>query len=417
MKKDKKLQKNTLFYVILSGIMAIVLWFFIMTIIDPEVSVSFSNVKVTIKGESELLSQKGYSILSSTDLEVDVRFKGSRNTVLKLKKSDIVVIADVSAIEGDGESKISCTVTTPYGDLLAVTNQANLNVYFTVDQMISKEMEVRVDLTGELSGGFRLASSPELSQDTVTVRGPRTEISKISHARVTANLSSLTNSIDIQSDVKFIDNSGQEMSLSYSQLLDSTVTISIKLLAVRDLDLRVGAVVPGGGLTQDDVEIEIAPAKVAVAGDINAMKELEYLNLGIIDLTPSMGDGFTTEMSFILPSGFTCLSDTTSATVSVRVKDITTRAITIPAANVTIVGEDSKYNVAIVEPNINVTVRGNSRLISTLSPSDISLTLRLADYELSPGQLPVTLSAQLLAGVNATVTSDKIPATLVVTRK
>jgi len=414
-KKGKKIPKTTLFYVITSGIMAIFLWFFIMTIIDPDVSVSFSAVPVTIKGESELLSDKGYSILSSTDLTVSVRLRGNRNAVLKLSKSDIEVSVDVSQIEDDGESKLICMVTTPYGETLTVTNQTDLKVSFTVDQIVNEEIEVRKNITGELSSGFKLDSA-EPQQSTITVHGPRTEVSKISYARVTADLSSLTNSADIISNVELIDNTGEVMTLSYSQVLDTTVTISVKLLAIRELALDL-TVVTGGGLTEDDVKIEITPAKITLVGDITAMENIEYLNLGIIDLTADMGDGFTTEMSFILPSGISCLSDSTSATVSVSVNNITTRTISVPATNITISGESALYDVAIIESSINVTVRGNSRLISTLTADDISLSLRLIDYELSEGQIDVTLTAQLIPSINATISGDKPGATLAVVPK
>ena len=99
-----------------------------MTVINPDISMDISDVKVTIKGETEMLYNREYSILSSTDISVNVKLKGKRNAILGLKKSDVEVIADVSQISGDGENVIQCEVSTPYSEDITVTNRSDLKI-------------------------------------------------------------------------------------------------------------------------------------------------------------------------------------------------------------------------------------------------------------------------------------------------
>ena len=61
---------------------AILFWFIVMSVINPDIEISFSNVKVTINGVTELYDRMNYSILSDTDMTMDVRLRGKRNVVL-----------------------------------------------------------------------------------------------------------------------------------------------------------------------------------------------------------------------------------------------------------------------------------------------------------------------------------------------
>ena len=395
-----RFEKRDLLYFLVTGILAVMIWFVVLALINPEIHLDFNNVKVTIKGETDLLNNKEYSILSSTDITVNVELKGKRNAMLSLEKDDIEVIADVSSISGDGETTIQCEVNTPYSDDITVTNRNQLKITVVVDKIIDKEVDVRLEYSGSPAAGLKLGEG-HLNTDTILVRGPQSEVSKIWYAKAVVPLAALTDTVSMDIPISLIDNSGDPMVLTYSQVQTQTVSADIKILQVVEVPLRV-AIVNGGGLTENEVEVKITPQKVTLVGEKSLLSEIEFLNLGRIELD-GIGDSRTTEMQFLLSSGITCQTDRTSAVVSVTVKDIIVKEFALSTSQINIVGSDPAYNLSFGSSYVTIMIRGNSTLLNGLTSQDVSATLRLANIDLVDGEQMLPLSVTLKSKVNATV--------------
>lgn len=394
------LKKHDILYIFFTGILAIVLWFFVMTVINPDISMDISDVKVTIKGETELLSNREYSILSSTDISVNVKLKGKRNAILGLKKSDVEVIADVSQISGDGENVIQCEVSTPYSEDITVTNRSDLKITVAVDKIIDKEVEVRLEYTGSLAQNLKLGTGT-LDADRITVRGPQSEVSKIWYAKAVADLTGLDDTVTKTLPLELVDNSGEPLTLTYSQAQSETINAQIRILQIVEVPLRV-TVVSGGRLTENEVDVRITPSKVTLIGDRELLAETEFLNLGRIDLD-GIGDSKTTELQFILPSGVSCQTDRTSAVVEVSVKNIEVREYPLPSAFIAISGGDGRHSVTISDASLTLKLRGNSTLLDSVTPQDISAVIKLDELGLTEGITQLPVSVTIKTGINATV--------------
>ncbi len=408
----QRFEKRDLLYFLITGVLAVIIWFVVLALINPEIRMDFDDVKVTIKGETELLNNREYSILSSTDITVNIELKGKRNAMLSLEKEDVEVVADVSSISGDGENVIQCEVNTPYSEDIVVTNKNQLKITVVVDKIIDKEVDVRLEYSGSLANGLKLGEG-RLETETIMVRGPQSEVSKIWYARATAPLTSLSDTASMELPITIIDNSGEPMTLTYSQVQTQQVAANIKVLQVVEVPLRV-TLVSGGGLTEKEVDVKITPQKVTLVGEKNLLSEIEFLNLGRIDLD-GIGDSRTTEMQFLLSSGITCQTDRTSAVVSVTVKDIVVREFALSTSQISVTGADSEYDLSFASQYVTIMIRGNSTLLGRLSAQDISATLRLADIDLVEGEQQLPLSVTLKSKVNATVVPSDYTVSVIAT--
>ncbi|MBR6741077.1 MAG: hypothetical protein IKM04_08440 [Clostridia bacterium] len=408
----QRFEKRDLLYFLITGVLAVIIWFVVLALINPEIRMDFDDVKVTIKGETELLNNREYSILSSTDITVNVELKGKRNAMLSLEKEDVEVVADVSSISGDGENVIQCEVNTPYSEDIVVTNKNQLKITVVVDKIIDKEVDVRLEYSGSLANGLKLGEG-RLETETIMVRGPQSEVSKIWYARATAPLTALDDTASMELPITIIDNSGEPMTLTYSQVQTQQVAANIKVLQVVEVPLRV-TLVSGGGLTEKEVDVKITPQKVTLVGEKNLLSEIEFLNLGRIDLD-GIGDSRTTEMQFLLSSGITCQTDRTSAVVSVTVKDIVVREFALSTSQISVTGADSEYDLSFASQYVTIMIRGNSTLLGRLSAQDISATLRLADIDLVEGEQQLPLSVTLKSKVNATVVPSDYTVSVIAT--
>lgn len=391
---------------------AVLFWFVVMSIINPDIEISFSDVKVTINGKTELYNRMEYSILSDTDMTMDVTLRGKRNVVLRLKKSDIELICDVSQISGDGENRIMCSVNTPDGDI-TVVNRTELIATVLVDKIIDKELNILTETTGELEENLR-PGAIELSQQTVTVRGPTIELAGISHAVVTLPLDGVTSSATVQAPILLVNDAGETVELVYSQLLTKTVDAYLPIQMIKEIPLKI-TLNSGGGLTDQEVDTVITPSKITVIGERAAVEEIESLSLGMIDLE-GIGDGITAEKEFVLPSGISCMNDRVSATVMVTVKDIVVKPFTL--TDIQLLGANDHYDVELIDQTISVRLRGNATLLDTISESDFTAVVYVQELDIdSEGMMFAPVKITFKPAVNAALVESEYSVTVNVTRK
>ena len=406
------LKKYNIMLKLLSVLAAVVLWFFVMSVINPEVTRTFRDVKVTIHGETELRDNRELSIVSEKDLVLDVTLGGSRNEILNLEKSDIELICDVSKVTGDGLNKITCTVELPSSDIV-VKNQNDLKADIVFDKIIEKELTVVFVPTGSPGENLSLGTAV-ISPSVITVRGAATELAEIAQASVTAEVSAMTDTQALTLPVSLTGRDGKPKTLVYSSYLPDSVDITVPILLAKDIPLRVNFTA-GGGLTENEVSYTINPVSVRLIGERSIIEGIEYLSLGMVDL-----DGIIAESDILkniyLPSGTHSLSDS-MATIHVQVKDQTT--VEIELTDIELRGENNKYNVALpVGERISVRLRGNSKLLSSLTAEDISAHIDITSLQITAaGQLEAPVYVELGARVNAEIIGEKYTATVTVTRK
>lgn len=98
--------KSRKFQAILSLLIAIGLWMYVMGSVDPTVTATVNNIPVE-KINEKVLKDLGMSATLDAPETVNIVIKGARSNVNEAKKSDIVATVDVSNCEyGENEAKI-----------------------------------------------------------------------------------------------------------------------------------------------------------------------------------------------------------------------------------------------------------------------------------------------------------------------
>lgn len=66
-KRASKILNNRITYIILSVIVACCLWLYVVSVENPEVEATITNIPVTFSGEEDLLSDRGFMISSGKE--------------------------------------------------------------------------------------------------------------------------------------------------------------------------------------------------------------------------------------------------------------------------------------------------------------------------------------------------------------
>lgn len=162
MKRNKKLD------IIIAVVIAIVLWAYIIVIVNPPMSSTIRQVPVSITGE-DVLRGRGLAIAFKQNYAVDVKISGSRNEISGLSIADFAASVDVSGL-GEGETNMTVAVTGPYSITIDEVNFQKIPV--RIDPLVSIDKPVKINLAKSEEGEITVLKAME----TVAVRGAESDV-------------------------------------------------------------------------------------------------------------------------------------------------------------------------------------------------------------------------------------------------
>jgi YbbR domain-containing protein len=185
----KIIKNSKLLLKILSGLIAVVLWFAITYTEDPAITQTLTGVNLEIKGE-ETLNANGFAIVNKDDLpSISVVIRGSRSNVISAL-GEIYASIDVSSVKKAGTSVLSVSYSYPTGRV--VLERAKLKeISIETEALISREIPVKTEIVNrDKNSGVIIKSVPK--NETVTISGAQSDVYKISYARVRVDASKIS---------------------------------------------------------------------------------------------------------------------------------------------------------------------------------------------------------------------------------
>jgi len=125
---------------ILSLLIAIALWAFVIGEVNPEASRVYRDIPIHLIHES-VLDESGLAVLSSSDASLTVTVTGTRSEVNQIREKDIVATVDLDQA-AIGENQLRVDVKVP--SKVEVEAQSINKVTVIVEQKIAKDVPVKV---------------------------------------------------------------------------------------------------------------------------------------------------------------------------------------------------------------------------------------------------------------------------------
>lgn len=183
-KKETKPQKKKLQTMILSLLLAVVVWFMVMSLTNPTIKVRLNNLKVRFIGEVTL-KEKQLALTGRDEIPaLSVTVTGSRTDLMNYM-DDIYVQVDVSDIDAVGEYTLTGRVSIPT-TRISVENDSAGEITLTAEELISKELDVEIKQTGSLKD--KLVKT-EAIDNKVIISGAKSEIENVKGAVATLDIS------------------------------------------------------------------------------------------------------------------------------------------------------------------------------------------------------------------------------------
>ena len=91
------MQKSKILAFLLALVVSIVLWFYAVTVVNPDDTITISGISVQFEG-TEALTSQGLMLTGGDSTKVSIKVSGRRSDLKELNNETVTAIADVTRI-------------------------------------------------------------------------------------------------------------------------------------------------------------------------------------------------------------------------------------------------------------------------------------------------------------------------------
>lgn len=376
---------------LLSLVIAFGLWLYVVTVVDPEAVQTYYNVPVVMDGGS-ILESRGLILISSSDIFLDLELSGNRTDLNQLSKDNITVLADLSGITTAGEHTVRYNISYPGSIASGITplNLGDQQITVKVAEWARKSVPVKEEYIGALPENYTAdRQNVTLDHNKVTVSGPKEVIDRIEKAVIFIDLNNRTTDFSQTCEIEFWDEGNQEVTeLSHVTANTTSVTASVQVSMFKTIDIVV-EVLPGGGLTEEDISYELERSELIVSGTAYALKDLEQIKL-TIDLS-KLTDSQTLTFDIELPEDVTNVTGVPQVGVAVTIPEMAEISFTVFKNQYECINIPENMEVRFMMEQFTILIRGRENLLNQVTAENIRIIIDFADAVEGSGYYPVTV--------------------------
>lgn len=392
----KTLTKN-LGFKILAVVFAFILWLVVYNTDDPTVTVSYTT-NVTVENASAVTEMnKCYEVLNGTNT-VTFAVTAKRSVLNKLEDTDFTAVADMNRMivneEGD-EANVPIEITSKRSNSSLKYNGKNKYLEVSLEDLMKRRFIITADTSGKVADGYALGEVTVTNPNVLNVSGPASIVNKIDSVVATIDVEGMSMNLSDNVIPALYDADGQEIDTTKLKLSNTTVTISAKILSVKEIPMVFSTTgVPYGDYRV--VEISSKPETVKVKGSSTILNPLSSLTIpgDVLNVSRAREDITTTiDISEYLPDGVELVnaSDAT-VTVTVRIEAYESKKFNLNTSQITVDGLDTNYDLSFEQSTVAVTVSGLKDNLNVLTVSQLSASIDVTDLGVGTHQVNLELS-------------------------
>lgn len=396
-----KMITNNIGLKLLAAVFAIILWLVVVNIDDPKISQRFT-ASVVIENADYLTDQgKYFEVLDNTNTIV-FTVTAKRSYIEKLSNTDFKAVANMENAAIDNESgtgKVPIEVTALRYSAQVTISKASQNLEIALDELAQEQFIVGVETVGTLPGDCALGDVA-VSPNLLKVSGPESVVSRIDRVVASVDVTNMTEDVVASVIPVLYDSDGNTIDKSELTLNLATVTVTAKILDIKDVSLIFNASgTPADGYTYTGMEFE--PKTIAIKGTASALNSVTAITIpeSALDISGAREDiTQVIDVAEYLPSGVT-VADASEAkvTVTVHIEQLSTRTFNLFSSLIDVLNLPEGYELNFDTTVVRITLSGISEDIAALDTSSIDASIDAS--QLTPGTHEVEVALDLDEGI------------------
>ena len=353
---------------IISLLSAMVLWMYVMAIVDPEETKLFENIPVTITNKNEL-NERDLVIYPEQDLTTNIYVTGKLSNLKKVTKDDINVYGQINnPLEGNNEIylKVSTSQRVNY-------DFKNPVMIVTLEKIISEDKSIKVDITGS---GKNNVDNIMLQDniDKVSISGPRSLVNKVKRVVGTVKVNGELNDFSQSIKLEPVDANGKVV--EGVELEKDSVNVNIILLAQKTVPI----ILKLSDNSESGVNYTMSQNTVTIKGKkdiVDSINDIETQPVKLSEILP----GTSKDIYLQVPSGITI--ETKYITIKKNSEENAVAEYTYTAENIEIRNNTENIDKSKIKfPNsINVSIE-YLQSEGSINKDDIKLYIDLNEVSL-----------------------------------
>lgn len=367
----ERLNKNKWSVKLVSLIMAIFLWSYVMGVVNPVRHIDYRGIEIQFTGV-DYINREGLSILSPQSPKVNVRIEGTRSELsnISTRPNTIVAEANLSGVRpGENVVNISVSIKEQTGGV-RIINVEPSQIVVNIDEIVTENLEISVEPLGNLPEGYTLGNI-RVIDNYVRVTAPKTAIDQIVEVVVYPVISDKTETFMINSPIIFLDKNQNEIQNLSSNI--ETADIEVPIYRLKSVPIRP---LVTGTIGQDEkiTNIRVVPENVVIRGTTKTIDSISYIETEELNLQDLVG-AETHEVDLKLPEGVTMHDPGVDFKLEYEYINNVQKNITVPRENFYIKNENSDldYTINTEFDSVNVILYGESSLLDGLTGEDIKI--------------------------------------------
>ena len=269
----ERLHKNTKIKII-SLLSAIVLWMYVMAVVDPEDTKLYENIPITITNLNEI-KDLGLVVDPDDNLVTSVYIKGKLSDLQKISANNIDVYGTVSnPIEGQNQLYLRASVNDK-----VTTEFKSDTIVINLEKSIEEEKNITVNITGVYKDNV---DKVDLDKTKVVVSGPRSSVDSVKYVQATFDANK--ESVDTKStelELKALDSEMNEV--DHVTLEFNKVTAKVSYFQQKQVKINPIFSSNESNLVQGQ-DFTIIPSEINIKGKSDVINNIDSINTKIINV-------------------------------------------------------------------------------------------------------------------------------------
>lgn len=289
---------------IISLIIAVALWFFVMGSQDPVMEGSF-NVPVSI-----INSARDYKAFYD-DQQIKISLSAPRSNFADYGENDIRAYVNASSLT-EGEYDLPVEANFPKGFELVKISPAQIHV--KLDPYIERQIAAEVIVNGTTVSDA-VVKSVAKSLDNLTIIGPKTTVGRVSRVIGYVGLTGNDEDFDMQVPMSAIDSDGREV--TGVRVVPSVINVKVDLetgVQKKFVPITANLIAPGGW---EISSVVVDPEQTEIAGKEEILNTITTLQTTPLSL-PAVQETFRGTLRVLIPDGITSQVDKVEITATFK---------------------------------------------------------------------------------------------------
>lgn len=369
---------------IISLVFATVLWGVVLTVQNPNRVKIIENVPVSFEGTSDLNNRN--LVVRGKPLEelggVTVRVSTPITNYMNLNADQVSAYVNLNRVTtpGNWDLQVNADIAGRPADT-NVESSSPEKITVEIDTLMTKNVPVEARYPGSLPDGY-WAANAELSSSSVNIRGPKTDVDRVTKAVCNIQLTDRRQSYNDAVAVVLLDENGNEMDSSFVLGNLPSVTVKMPVYPKKTVPVDVAGSLLGADNLPANYELFAAaatPATIDIAGDQAVLDSITSLKIPGLDVAGKR-ESIHQKAAIVVPENVLILGSTTEVEVFVDIREKTSKK-DFEAVPIETRGLDRGLKATLSKDTTDISVEGRISLVDLLSRDDVEAYVDLTDLK------------------------------------